>query len=64
MPKTQMQRILERLLTLVTSQVFGKQRLWGKTHAYNNSCAVDARKPGNSEKPGECSEKTTNFPRN
>ena len=58
-----MQRILERLLTLVTSQVFGKQRLWAKTHAYNNTCAADARKPTNSGNLGIV-RKTTTFRRN
>ena len=52
MLKTQMQRIRERLLPLLTLQVFGKQRLWAKTHAYNNSCAADARKPTNSDASG------------
>ena len=61
-----MQRILERILTLETSQVFGKkkkQRLWANTHAYNNSCAADARKPTNSGNLGSV-QKTTTFRRN
>ena len=63
MLKTQMQRILERLLTLVTSQVFGKQRLWPKTHAYNKTCAADARNATNSGNLGSVW-KTTTFRRN